>query len=404
MTKFRRLSITHAAMMGGDAAMLVALADSLFLSIDPSAARTRVLLFLLVSFAPFLFIAPIIGPAIDRAAGGRRTVIQIVAAGRVVLAVLMALSIDELTLFPLVFAALVLQKAYLISKQALVPSVVRTEADLVEANSKLGVIAGLTGFVAVIPAALIQISPIKGWGTLLYSGALFGVALASATRLPPDVVAARPEQPAERVQLHSIGVQLAAMAMLMLRAAVGFVFFHLAFWLRDQTAGTAWFAVAVGMSALATMAGNIVAPRLRRALREELMLAGALALSTVAGLVAAYIGDVVGAVGLAVAVNFAAAVGRLGFESIVQRDAPQANRGRAFARFETRFQLGWAAAGLIPVIIEIPGWVGFLIVGLMCAVAVANYIAGIRSSTLRRARRRRPAQQPHRPLPPPPNP
>jgi hypothetical protein len=359
-------------------------------------------LFLLVSFTPFLFLAPIIGPAIDRAAGGRRTVIQIVAAGRVVLALLMALSIDELTLFPLVFAALVLQKAYLISKQALVPSVVRTEADLVEANSKLGVIAGLTGFVAVIPAALIQISPIKGWGTLLYSGALFGVALASATRLPPDVVAARPEQPAEREQLHSIGVQLAAMAMLMLRAAVGFVFFHLAFWLRDQTAGTAWFAVAVGMSALATMAGNVVAPRLRRALREELMLAGALALSTVAGLVAAYIGDVVGAVGLAVAVNFAAAVGRLGFESIVQRDAPQANRGRAFARFETRFQLAWAAAGLIPVIIEIPGWVGFLIVGVMCAVAVANYIAGIRSSTLRRAQRRRPAQS--RPLPPPPNP
>ena len=391
MTKFRRLSITHAAMMGGDAAMLVALADSLFLSIDPSAARTRVLLFLLISFAPFLFIAPLIGPAIDRAAGGRRTVIQIVAAARVVLAVLMALSIDELTLFPLVFAALVLQKTYLVSKQALVPSVVRTEADLVEANSKLGVIAGLTGFVAVIPAALLQVTPMAGWGTLLYSGALFGVALASATRLPADVVASRPEQPAERVQLHSIGVQLAAMAMLMLRAAVGFVFFHLAFWLRDQSAGTAWFAVAIGMSALAIMAGNAIAPRLRRAVREEVMLAGALALSTGAGLLAAFIGDVAGGVGLAVAVNFAAAVGRLGFESIVQRDAPQANRGRAFARFETRFQLAWAAAGLIPVIIEIPGWVGFLIVGLMCAVAVANYVAGIRSSTLRRARRRRPS-------------
>ena len=46
MSRFRRLTITHAAMMGGDAAMLVALADSLFLSIDPSAARGRVLLFL----------------------------------------------------------------------------------------------------------------------------------------------------------------------------------------------------------------------------------------------------------------------------------------------------------------------------------------------------------------------
>ena len=398
MTKFRRLSITHAAMMGGDAAMLVALADSLFLSIDPSAARTRVLLFLLVSFAPFLIIAPIIGPVIDRAAGGRRTVIEIVAAARVVLAVLMALSIDELTLFPLVFAALVLQKTYLVSKQALVPSVVRTEADLVEANSKLGVIAGLTGFVAVIPAAILQVTPIKGWATLLYSGALFAVALASATQLPPDVVASRPEQPAERVQLHSTGVQLAAAAMMMLRAAVGFVFFHLAFWFREQSAGTAWFALAVGMSALAIMAGNAIAPWLRQRVREELMLAGALALSTAASLLAAFIGDVVGGVGIAVAVNFAAAIGRLGFESIVQRDAPQANRGRAFARFETRFQLAWAAAGLIPVIIDLPGWVGFLVVGLMSGVAAANYVAGIRSSTLRRVRRRQPSR---RPLPPP---
>ena len=48
--------------------------------------------------------------------------------------------------------------------------------------------------------------------------------------------------------------------MLMLRAGVGFVFFLLAFWLRTQTAGTAWFGVAVGLSALGTMAGNAVAP------------------------------------------------------------------------------------------------------------------------------------------------
>ena len=41
MSRFQRLAITHAAMMGGDAAMVVALADSLFFSIDPSGARRR---------------------------------------------------------------------------------------------------------------------------------------------------------------------------------------------------------------------------------------------------------------------------------------------------------------------------------------------------------------------------
>jgi hypothetical protein len=403
MTKFRRLAITHAAMMGGDAAMLVALADSLFLSISPSAARGRVLLFLVVSFAPFLLIAPLIGPVIDRAAGGRRTVIQLVAAARVVLAVMIAASIHSLTLFPLVFVALVLQKTYLVSKQALVPSVVRSEADLVEANSKLGVIAGLTGFVAVIPAAIIQLTPLRGWGTLLYSGALFAFALANATRLPADVVAATPAQPVERVQLQSAGLQLAAFAMVVLRAAVGFVFFLLAFWLRRQTAGTAWFAAAVALSAGGTIVGNAIAPQIRRWVREELMLVGALALSSVAGIAAALMGGAAAGVMLAVVVNFSAAVGRLAFESIVQRDAPQANRGRAFARFETRFQFAWAFAGLIPVVVEIPGWVGFLIVGLVCAVAVANYVAGTRSSALRlRRRRRSPARpSPGQPLPPP---
>jgi hypothetical protein len=408
MTPFRRLTITHAAMMGGDAAMLVALADSLFLSIDPSAARGRVLLFLVVSFAPFLVIAPLIGPVIDRAAGGRRTVIQLVAAARVGLAVLMAASLDALTLFPLVFAALVLQKTYLVSKQALVPSVVRSESELVEANSKLGVISGITGFVAVIPAALIQVSPIKGWGTLLYSGLLFAYALASATRLPPDVVAANPEQPAGRVQLHSPRLQLAAVAMMMLRAAVGFVFFLLAFWLRTQDAGTAWFGVAVALSALGTMAGNAIAPRVRRRVREELMIAVALGLSGAAGIFAAFLGGVGAGVMLAVAVNFSAAVGKLAFESTVQRDAPEANRGRAFAQFETRFQLAWAVAGLIPVMIVIPGWVGFLIVGLVSLLALFNFLAGTRAANLGRQaprvprptlRRTRPRQD--RPLPPP---
>ncbi len=139
------------------------------------------------------------------------------------------------------------------------------------------------------------------------------------------------------------------------------------------------------------------------------MLVGALGLSAVAGIGAAVMSGVAAGVMLAIVVNFSAAVGRLAFESIVQRDAPQANRGRAFAKFETRFQLAWAMAGLIPVIIEIPGWVGFLVVGLVCAAATLNYVAGTRSSNLRLRRRRLPRPQipwrrrpvTGRPLPPP---
>ena len=52
----------------------------------------------------------------------------------------------------------------------------------------------------------------------------------------------------------------------------------------------------------------------------------------------------------AFAVGIGAAAGRLGFDSLLQRDGPDAVRGRAFARFETRFQLVWVIGGMLGVI------------------------------------------------------
>jgi hypothetical protein len=364
-------------MMGGEASMVVALADSFFFDVDPGAARGKVMLFLVVSFAPFLLIAPLIGPVIDRIRGGRRFVVQAVAAARIVLQLLMMRFADELALFPLVFAALVLQKTYTVSKSALVPSVVRTERELVEANSKLGLIAGISGVAAVLPAALLQVTfgsaPTLGYGALL-----FVVALIAATRLPRDVVAAGPASPRQRVELSSSGLQLAAVAMLLLRCCVGFVLFHLAFSFRSQDAGTFWFGLAVGLSSLGTMAGNAIGPRLRSSLHEDNMIVVALVLPTLAGVGGAIVGGKLAGIVLAVVVNFGAAVGRLAFESIVQREAPSANHGQAFARFETRFQFGWVIAATVPVVIEIPGALGYLLVGLMTAVALVNYSAGAR--------------------------
>src|SRR4051794_35980407 len=177
-------------MAAGDAAMAVALADSVLFSIDPDAARGRVLLFLGISFVPFLFVAPLIGPVIDRLRGGRRFVVQLVAIVRIVVSVFMAFHADDVLLFPLAFVALVMQKTYTVSKSALVPSVVRNDEELVAATSKRGLISGLVGTPAVIPAGILQ-KTVGATGTLLYGGAWFVVALISATRLPREVVAAR---------------------------------------------------------------------------------------------------------------------------------------------------------------------------------------------------------------------
>ena len=51
----------------------------------------------------------------------------------------------------------------------------------------------------------------------------------------------------------------------------------------------------------------------------------------------------------------------------MQRDAPHANRGRAFAKFETRFQLCWAAASVVAVAVTPPGQVGSLVIGIACS-------------------------------------
>ena len=373
-SKFRRLAITHTLMMGGDAAMVVALADSLFFNIDLDAARSRVMLFLALSFAPFLVIAPLIGPLIDRVAGGRRLVIQLDAAARVVLMILMASNIDNLALFPLVFASLVLQKTYIVSKSALVPSTVRTHDELVEANSKLGLIAGITGAVAVVPAGIL-LKLAGAPATLWYGAIIFGGAVFAATRLPPEVVAEHDADQEESTQLTASSLQLGAIAMTVLRATVGFTFFHLAFWLRSQDQGAAWFAVVVGVAALASMVGNAIAPRVRTRLNEESMLSVCLLVSAGTGLAVAVLGGPVGAVVLAGVLNLAASLGRLSFESMVQRDAPGANQGRAFARFESRFQLAWAIGAFLAVAIQVSGRVGFVIVGVVAGVTMLYVIA-----------------------------
>lgn len=356
--------------------MVVALADSFFFDVDPSGARSKVLGFLLVSFAPFLLLAPFIGPAIDRVRGGRRFIVQAVAATRIVLQLLMVQFADDVVLFLLVFLALVLQKTYTVSKSALVPAVVRSERELVEANSKLGVIAGISGAIAVVPAGALQVT-IGTSATLVYGAVLFGVALAMALGLPEELRPTPDTPSAATPDVTTTGLQLAWVAMLILRASAGFMLFHLAFSFRGEPNEKTLIGAAVAMSALGTMAGNAAAPRLRTVLHEERMITVALVLPAIAGLVAAVLGGAWAGIAVATIVNLSAALCRLSFESIVQRDGPATNRGQAFARFETRFQLGWVIAAVLPVLLEVPASVGYLLVGAVTGAAVVNYRAGL---------------------------
>ena len=362
-------------MTAGDTAMAVALADSLFLSISPDAARTKVLLFLAVSMAPFAVVAQLVGPFVDRMKGGQRMVVVLVGVLRAFVLVGMASSLDSLTLFPLAFAALILGKTYAIAKSAIVPTTVNDESKFVESNSKLGQISGITGFVVAGPVAALQLIDTRaalGLGVIAFLAASL-----NAYRLPKMAIQVGQSDAREEEELHSPSIVAASIAMRTLRFAVGFMFFHLAFWLRKEIAGTAWFGLAIGLSGLATLGANFAGPYLRRRMRVEMMLFASLVFVVLVALFATWYDRVVGGIVLVAAVNAAAAIGRLAFEATVQRDAPDANRGKVFARFETQNQIAWVCGGLIPVIISPSGWLGFAGVVVISSVgAVLFWRAG----------------------------
>jgi hypothetical protein len=60
---------------------------------------------------------------------------------------------------------------------------------------------------------------------------------------------------------------------------------------------------------------------------------------------------------------------KLAFDSLVQRDAPDANHGRSFARFEGRFQLSWAAGAFVPTILPLRPVVGYVTVLVVVGLA-----------------------------------
>jgi hypothetical protein len=331
-------------------------------------------MFLAISLAPFAVIAPFIGPVIDRVPGGRRITVLMVNVLRCITVVLMVPQINSVALFPLAFISLILSRTYAVSKTALVPTLVGSDQELVAANGSLGLLAGLIGFGAAVPAGLLQL--VDSRLTLVMSAVMFGLAGLVSLQLPRHI-ATTPKtiDEAEISELNGSGVRHAALSMMLLRGIVGFLFFHVAFWLRDERAGTAWFALALGLSSLATMLANALSPMLRRLISERTMMTVSLTVISVAGVLAGVFGGITAGIVLIAVCNGMGSIGRLAFESIIQREAPDANRARTFVKFETINQLVWVCSGLAAVVFTFSGAVGFAIVGVASAMGLMYFLS-----------------------------
>ena len=406
---FQRLARVHAAATATDAVIAVALAGSIFFSISPDAARDRLALYLALTVAPFAVVTPLIGPVIDRMPGGRRAMILVTNLGRLVVALLMIRHLDTLWLFPEAFALLVLQKSYAVAKSAVVPRYVTSKINLVQANSRLALISAVMSLVgAGIGAALAFLgSPAVAAGAATVG---YLVAAAITLQLPRIPVAQQRPTETERSALRAATILLSAWVMAGIRGAVGFVTFMLAFELRGgeegldvSAAGAAlggavasergidvvgdpsapfWhYAVVVAAAGLAAFAGVQIAPMLRRSLVEELILLGALTVVLSTALLGAMSGGLMGITLLSAGVAVSAAAGKLAFDSLVQRDAPDANHGRSFSRFEARFQIAWVVGAFAPVILPIPARLGSLLVAVVAAAALIFFVISRRRTT-----------------------
>ena len=106
---------------------------------------------------------------------------------------------------------------------------------------------------------------------------------------------------------------------------------------------------------------------------------GALALDTVLAFLGAAIGGRPIEVALAAIIGFVAASGKLAFDSLVQYNLPTGLQGKAFARFETRFQLSWVIGALVATVVAMPIPAGDITIGTCSVVAATSFSAGRRA-------------------------
>jgi MFS transporter len=370
--------LTVAQSLGGaaDAFVAVSLAGSLFFNLSPAASREQVLIYLLINMAPFALLAPLIGPAIDRFSGGHRLIAAALFALRGAFAAALAFFLYSLTLYFFALALLIAGKASGVTRQALIPGLVASPDQLLAANARIARIGTIAAGIGGAIAAPLLVLTSASW-TLGLACALFFAAAVVTTKLPRP--AATPDIPpaVEYEELHTPTIVATAWAFAAVRAAVGFFVFGLAFDLRRGSQPAWMYGAAVVAYGAGTFAGLVVAPLLRRRYGEDRLTAGAL---IVLAVVAAF-----GALGpsrslvlvVSGVLGMAASIGRQGFDAMVQTHAPATVRGRAFARFETRFQIAWVLGAIAATAGAVAIQVSLVIVALGLLPAAGLYTRAI---------------------------
>jgi hypothetical protein len=369
-------ALNHLTSVAGDALLAFSLADSVFFSVPVGEARLHVAGYLALTMLPLALAGPLLVPILDRA-GPRRSVTFAAAAGRCVVALLLAPQLHTLLLFPLALSMLMLSKVHGIVKNALTMAYANRDEGLMRANARLGRIA-VAGALGVAPVGFVVLKLAGGKSPIYLASLVYGVSALLTARLPQPMavgVAVPPRSPSRprRSRGQVPRLRSPAMGAIGLRAAGGFLLFLLAFSLRSAEVPAYWFGVVGGASVGGGFLGDLLAPRLPTPTREDAVVVACVLAAGVGALLASQVFGLALLSAYALIAGAASEFARLAFQSLMQRYAPAGELGSVFVRYEMMFQVAWVAAAFVPTLLPISFRLGIVLLAAFYATLAGIY-------------------------------
>ena len=397
-----RLLELHAFNTGGDAAVAVALAGTLFFAGATSEARTDVAWFLLLTMLPFAIVAPLIGPFLDRFRRGRRWAIGGTMAIRAFCCWILAGAVaDEstATLYPAALGVLVASKAYGVTRASAVPRLLPPQITLVKANSRIS-LTGTAG--AMLSGPLAAGTALIGaeW-TCRYAFVLFTIATILAILLPERVDSSEGEEQVGMASMSGAKNRGPAIAPSVVRALrgnagmrflIGFMLMYMAFVLRNPTFDgwesttetTILLGAVLGSLGGGQTVGTLIASFVRSRPPEAVILV-VMVFEVSVLVVCTVLFSIPAAILLALTVGVCGSLGKLSLDALIQRDIAEDVRTSVFARSETLMQLSWVVGGFVGILAPLdPPRVGLTIASI-CVVVWSGFVLYARFSSKRSA-------------------
>jgi MFS family permease len=423
---FRKLFTVRLVSQAGDGMFQVGLASLLFFSPESQGTAAAIAGAFAVMLAPFTIVGPFAGVLLDR--WQRRQVLVWGNAVRLVLTLTMAgLMLAGGVgwgIYAIGLAALSVNRFLLAGLSAGLPRVVDGPL-LLTANSlspTLGAGAAFVGGgIGFVLGLMFEPGRVKDSSALVCAALVFGVASLLATRLRRTQLG--PEQPAEadlRSEVAKVARGLAdgarylvarrtpgqaLLAMAVHRFLYGVVFIASILISRNlldpgsQSAGMATFAVVIGLTGAGGAVAMVLTPTLSRRTGPQGWIAVMLLLAAASQLLLVTTPERAVVYTGAALLGLAAQGTKIAVDTIVQRDAEDEFRGRAFAFYDVLYNAAFVgAAALAAFTLPDTGWSRGVFVGLAVAYVLAALLMATRGArTPAVLAPGRPVQQPSTP-------